>query len=271
MQRILLGLRTNTDDLSGRVLERGEIDVSIDRIKIKKALQNFIGSIQQTPPLYSAVHHKGQRLHHVARLPRNIDATAAEIASVLSGVKQRDVQIEKIELIDIKLPVISLRITCSSGTYIRSLARDLGELLGCGACLKFLRREKSGLFDLGQSIELDAALHIIEQGNLGQLVIPPQDMLKFKIIRLDAAAVEEILNGRYVDLNTLAANSNLPMTILHARVNEKVILVCNHEKKEDQIVALGRIAEKQFIKPEVVLLNPVRWQDSSVGPRRKNL
>ena len=258
---IMLGVRTNTDDLSGRVLESKEIDISIDRFKIEKILQNFVGTIQQTPPFFSAVHHNGQRLHHVARLAKHSSANTSEIANVLSCVQERHVQVEKIEIVSVELPVISLRINCSAGTYIRSLARDLGELLGCGACLKFLRREKSGLFELSQSTELDTALSLIEQGKLSQLIIPPQNVLNFKIIRLNSEATALILNGRYLDLKILADHKNLPgdspnldPEIATLNENEKVILL---SQQDDQLIALGRIAEQQFIKPEVVLLGPL--------------
>jgi len=258
---ILLGLRTNTDDLSGRVLESKEIDISIDRAKIEKVLQNFIGSIQQTPPLYSAVHHNGQRLHHLARLAKHRSANVSEIANVLSDVKQRYVQIEKIDVLSTELPIVSLRIACSTGTYIRSLARDLGELLGCGACLRFLRREKSGLFDISQSTELNKAQRLIETGKLSQLLVDPRDMLNFKTIKLDTEATALILNGRYLDLNTLADYRNAEGNYLNAdlkiealQANEKVILLSDQANNFSQIVGLGRVSEQQFIKPEVILL-----------------
>ncbi len=260
---ILLGVRTNTDDLSGRILERKDIDIGIDRAKIETTLKSFIGSIRQTPPLYSAVHHNGQRLHHLARLAKHRGANASDIANVLSDVKQRSVQIDKIDIVSIELPILSVRVNCSSGTYIRSLARDLGDVLGCGACLRFLRREKSGLFDISQSTKLHNALVLVDSGKLSQLIINPQNMLSFKTIKLDTRSTELILNGQYLDLNALLDDKNAAgysvndqLIIQKLQMNERVILLSDQVNNSSKIVALGRVSERQLIKPEIVLLAP---------------
>ena len=179
---------------------------------------------------------------------------AQAMTTFLSTVKQRDVQVDHIDLLDIKLPVISLRITCSAGTYIRSLARDLGEELGCGACLKSLRREKSGLFDLGQSIELERALSLSDKGQLKQSVIPSQNVLNFKTIKLDSESTILIVKGQFLDLQSLKAHYSCDF-----KADEKVLLLSEYGKEENFVIALGRVIQNVLIKPEIVLFSLHEW------------
>lgn len=101
---------------------------------IKQTLQSFVGEIQQSPPIYSAVKKNGRRLYEYARAGKDIE------------IPTRLVRITSIELLNINLPIFKARITCSKGTYIRSLARDMGEQLNCGAYLSMLERTKIGKF-----------------------------------------------------------------------------------------------------------------------------
>lgn len=139
--QIELGVATDTYDASGRVTRRGDAS-GVDREQLESALASFLGIIQQTPPMYSAVKYKGQRLYQLAR------------AGVEVEPKSRPAQIYHLEIEDWQPPVVTIVVECGKGTYIRSLAHDLGQSLGCGANLKGLSRLSYGPFDLKNSISL---------------------------------------------------------------------------------------------------------------------
>lgn len=134
---ILLGVKTDTLDLSGNVIEERKVNVTEGLIR--DTIASFVGEIEQIPPMYSAISIDGQRLHELARQGIEIERTA------------RSVTIHEIEIVSISLPEVTLRVSCSKGTYIRTLADDIGEKLGTLACVKTLRRTKTGIFCLSHS------------------------------------------------------------------------------------------------------------------------
>lgn len=253
LAEIQLGLRTDTDDISGRILEEKHLDSAIDRAFLESTLLQFTGIIEQLPPIYSAVHHEGRRLHHLARSPKHVSASVSDLDKVLDKVKLRKVEVKAIELVAINLPFITLRIICSSGTYIRSIARDLGSLLGCGGCLKSLRREKSGDFQLNGAVELNEVIERIKQGKLTQLMIPAKKVLNFPAVALDVEATEHILNGRYVDLNVLLSAKNSELGKEFLRRQEKIVLLFSDGDKAEYVLGLGRVIDGYSLKPEVML------------------
>lgn len=143
---VQLGLRTTTDDLEGDCLESSDPPRSLTRLDLEQALDPFRGAIEQRPPAFSAVHVQGRRAYALAR---------AGEAVVLPA---RGVTIHRLTLLswDPDLGRLELEIACSSGTYIRSLARDLGNSLGCGGALAQLRRTAALGFELSQSVPLEA-------------------------------------------------------------------------------------------------------------------
>jgi tRNA pseudouridine55 synthase len=157
--RIQLGLRTDSDDLEGTPLEQRPWP-ALDAAALARALGGFRGSLEQRPPAVSAVHVNGQRAYQLARQGQALELPA------------RTVRIHRLELLawDPALGQLELLVSCSAGTYIRALARDLGELLGCGGCLASLRRTEALGFDLGQSVPLEA----LEQTPRPALVSPLQ-------------------------------------------------------------------------------------------------
>ena len=137
--RVELGAVTDTYDGSGQIISQADTS-RIKRQQLESALASFRGSIQQTPPMYSAVKHHGQPLYKLARAGIEVDR------------KSRTAIIHRLELISWKPPVATLEVECSKGTYIRSLAHDLGQSLGCGAHLKSLVRTRCGLFDIKDAV-----------------------------------------------------------------------------------------------------------------------
>ncbi|GAB1422552.1 tRNA pseudouridine(55) synthase TruB [Anaerolineales bacterium] len=139
---IHLGIETDTYDAEGQVTSTQSIS-TIDETQIRQALSQFIGNIEQIPPMYSAIKVDGKKLYELAREGTEIER------------KSRSVYIEKIDLIQIDLPRIMLDIYCGPGTYIRSIAHDLGQKLNTVAHLYHLSRLKSGHFYLKDALELD--------------------------------------------------------------------------------------------------------------------
>lgn len=140
-----LGVRTDTDDLQGKPLSHHALPGSLPEADLDAALEPFRGTIQQRPPAYSAVHVQGQRAYALARRGEVVDLPA------------RPVTLHQLDLLrwDPATGQVELEIFCSAGTYIRSLARDLGDSLGCGAALASLRRTRALGFSLEDCVRLD--------------------------------------------------------------------------------------------------------------------
>jgi len=140
---IFLGEERDTDDSEGQIISRKNISPAPNMAVLKKTLMSFEGEQKQTPPIYSALKVKGKKAYELARKGEKV------------VLKERDVMIHSIELLLYKFPIIKIRTTVSSGTYIRALARDIGKQLGCGAYLKNLERTKIGDFNLTDAKDMN--------------------------------------------------------------------------------------------------------------------
>jgi tRNA pseudouridine55 synthase len=142
----ILGATTDTYDLTGKIIPAQIPDSQIpDSQQVEKAMENFRGTIEQKAPAYSAKKVKGKKLYELAR--------AGEDVEHLRPTKKVD--ITELEITDYNFPTLKFRVTCSSGTYIRSLANDIGEELGCGAYLSELKRTRIGKYELKDAKNLD--------------------------------------------------------------------------------------------------------------------
>lgn len=204
---ILLGVKTDTLDLSGKVLEEREVKVTEDAIR--ETVASFVGEIEQIPPMYSAISVDGQRLHELARQGIEIER------------KSRPVTVHEIEILDISLPYVTLRVSCSKGTYIRTLADDIGEKLGTLACVKTLRRSKTGLFDLSCAHTPEE----IAQNPEGCILPLDVCFMEHERIDLDEKKSKMVKNGVPIYFNshknqTLRVYDNLGSFIALSRVEE---------------------------------------------------
>jgi tRNA pseudouridine55 synthase len=138
---IRLGVETDTQDLTGKVI--AILDKLPEPGEIYAAAARFVGEIEQVPPMYSAVHHQGQRLYKLARRGEEVER------------RLRPVTVHRLEVRKIALPEVAVTVTCSSGTYIRTLAADLGAALGCGGHLTRLRRLAVGPFKVEDALALE--------------------------------------------------------------------------------------------------------------------
>lgn len=141
---LTLGSTTNSQDAEGEVMETRPVPADLDRAKIEAVMQTFRGDQYQTPPMFSAIKVKGVPLYKMARKGEEIDR------------EPRFIRVSGIELLSCELPLVSFRVQCSKGTYIRTIAHDIGEKLGCGAHLSALRRTACGALRLDKALTLDA-------------------------------------------------------------------------------------------------------------------
>lgn len=176
-----LGTETDTMDPEGRITQMR--DVPALRLEdIRDVIRTFIGEIEQTPPVYSALKYKGKRAYALARQGINVD------------LPKREVRIQSIEICSVELPELNLKIRCSGGTYIRKLASDIGKALGPGAHLKALRRLSSGPFDVKDAIE--SSVDSMDEEQIMERMIPLTDSLPdMPAIQLDQLMAHKIKNG----------------------------------------------------------------------------
>ncbi|MRR49309.1 MAG: tRNA pseudouridine(55) synthase TruB [Rhodocyclaceae bacterium] len=181
---VRLGQTTDTADAEGQVLESRPVDVN--DAQLATAIARFVGDIEQVPPMYSALKRDGKPLYEYARAGIELERQA------------RSVTIHSIEQLGRDEGDIRLRVHCSKGTYIRTLAADLGEALGCGAHLAALRRTRIGDLDIADALPL-ATLESME-GPVRDACLQPADALlsRLPIVHLDAAIAARFLHGQTV-------------------------------------------------------------------------
>ncbi len=183
---ILLGKTTDTYDADGRVLTTNPVD-NITEAQFEETLQQFVGEIEQVPPPYSAIKIKGRKAYEMAREGEEFD------------LQPRKINVYSLELLEWAPPEAVVDVYCSSGTYIRSLANDLGKMLGCGAHLVGLRRTKSGRFTLRDAVPLRKLRESFDDGSWYQYVIPAAEALSdWPSIELTEANVDAIRHGHRV-------------------------------------------------------------------------
>ena len=159
---LLLGQSTDTQDTTGTVLLKEEVSVSGEQAR--EAVLSFIGKYEQVPPMYSALKVNGQKLCDLARAGKEVER------------KARTVEIYDIEILDVCLPRIRMRVSCSKGTYIRTLCHDIGEKLGCHGCMENLIRTRAGQFSLEDSLTFAQVEALEREGALEEAILPVDKM-----------------------------------------------------------------------------------------------
>jgi len=186
---IELGTSTDTYDATGKITKQADYS-SVSLQQLEQSLENFRGAIQQTPPMFSAVKHNGQRLYSLAREGVSVER------------KSRPANIYRLELVSFKPPRVILDVECSRGTYIRSLAHDLGEMLGCGAHISGLSRLGYGPFCIEDAVSLAQLESAVNGGGWQQYVYPIDSVLRhWQTIVVDEEQERLIKNGSGVDIS----------------------------------------------------------------------
>jgi len=168
----LPGLVTDTQDITGNVLQRQECNVTLEQLQ--GVLEDFRGELMQVPPMYSALKVNGKKLYELAREGIEIER------------KARTVHFYEISILEVKLPLVRMEVTCSKGTYIRTLCHDIGEKLGCHGCMEQLIRTRVGQFDRNGAHTLDEIAAIVGEGRLSEILVPVDEM--FAALRSFATA-----------------------------------------------------------------------------------
>ncbi|MDL2322209.1 tRNA pseudouridine(55) synthase TruB, partial [Desulfosarcina sp. OttesenSCG-928-B08] len=156
---MVLGLTTDTQDATGRVCAEAPVDPDISAETVREVAEQFVGPIQQIPPVYSALKHQGTPLYRLARKGIAVEKPA------------RPVTIHHLDIEAVELPVVRFSVSCSAGTYIRTLCADMGQALGCGGHLATLRRTAACGFSVDQAFSLDALEALKKEGQLATAVI----------------------------------------------------------------------------------------------------
>lgn len=155
---LLLGRETDTQDISGAVLK--EREVTVQEEQVRQAVFGFLGEYDQTPPMYSALKVNGKKLYELARAGKEVERA------------KRRVVIHSIQILEVALPRVTLEVTCSKGTYIRTLCHDIGGVLGCGGCMEKLTRIRAAGFSVEDSHTLSQVEQAVKDGKLQEYLLP---------------------------------------------------------------------------------------------------
>ena len=223
---ICLGVTTDTQDREGQILrtvDPGGYDLTSQ--KIEDCLGQFRGRILQLPPMYSAHKQRGEPLYKLARRGEEVERALQEV------------EISVLELRGIALPALDLHVECSKGTYIRTLAHDIGQCLGCGAHLAALRRTRSGNFCLAGAMTLDT----VEEGLTSDSIIPLSQAVSFlPAIEVDEAQALQITNGQGIPL---------PGGDRQAEAGQMVRVMARHRAALIAVGGIERDGQNLLIKP----------------------
>lgn len=181
---LLLGQETDTQDTTGEVLARCPVNVSEE--EVRRTAASFIGSQKQVPPMYSALKVEGKKLYELARAGKEVERPA------------RDIQIDELTMNWIKLPRVGMTVTCSKGTYIRTLCYDLGKALGCGGCMEKLTRTRVERFLIQDSLTLSQIETLRDENRVEEIILPIEAMFDGPRAIANEAGNKKLINGNPV-------------------------------------------------------------------------
>jgi tRNA pseudouridine55 synthase len=209
---IALGVETDTQDSTGKVIETREVPALADA-ELEKLRRAFTGTLMQTPPMFSALKKDGVRLYRLARKGQTVDRAP------------REIKVESLRLWTLGASELGFEVTCSKGTYIRTLAADMGQSLGCGAHLKILRRLTCGHLSVENAISLDDIENAKARGEVPLLSLN-EALSQLRAVSLDSHGVSSLRMGRQEVLAGLGA----------PKEGEKIVRLLDAEKN---LVALA--------------------------------
>lgn len=185
-----LGFCTDTQDISGNILEQKEVCVAED--KVRDVILSFVGKYEQIPPMYSALKVNGKKLYELAREGIEVER------------KSRSVEIHEIEIMDVSLPDITMRVHCSKGTYIRTLCHDIGLELGCFGTMVELQRTKVAGFHLENAYKLSEIEKMVQMQQFNDILTKTEDMFEFVSVRVAPPYEKLLFNGNPIYLNQIS-------------------------------------------------------------------
>lgn len=246
----LLGRVTDTQDSSGRTLE--EYPVTCSGEEVRQCLLSFQGEQSQIPPMYSALKQGGRKLYELAREGKEVER------------EPRKVHFYQIEIMELNLPRVVFRVTCSKGTYIRTLCHDLGARLGCGACMDHLTRVRVGRFGLKEARKLSQIQELQDQGGMEQCLIPTDQIFaELPAYRVRAEADGLAHNGNPLEEKQLVSEE----------WGQKSLLVAKGEKGEQEkqkgLQEPGEVKKEGQVRlydSEGIFVGIFRWREGLYRP-----
>lgn len=217
---VKLGVSTDTDDITGNIISESQVNITNEQIS--GALKRFTGILMQRPPIYSALKKDGVRLYKLAR-----EGKAAEVES-------REIEVFSINLISSLNAdnVFEIDVHVSKGTYIRSLARDIGEYLGCGACLAALKRTYAGGFSLEDCVSLDA----LNEENIGDYLISEERAVgHLRAVTVTERQAVRFCNGGQLDLDRLKEKNFTESELVRVKLNDKFLGIGAADLEKNQL------------------------------------
>lgn len=191
---MLLGKTSDTEDFSGKILSERAVDVTEE--DVIDAIKSFVGTYAQVPPMYSAIKVNGKKLYELAREGKEIERTP------------RQVVIHSIEILDIKLPYVTFQVSCGKGTYIRSLCRDIGEKLSCGALMYSLVRdcvnatETGKVFNKEDALTLSQIEEFVSTDEISPYILPTDSMFpNYHKVQVCGEGCKKLANGNFLHTN----------------------------------------------------------------------
>ncbi len=226
---MLLGTRTDTQDISGNILSQTEVNVT--KIQIMDVIGSFTGEYDQIPPMYSALKHNGKKLYELARQGIEIER------------KPRRVNIKSILINDINLEdndkTVTFTVECSKGTYIRTLCEDIGNRLGCGACMQSLKRTRVGSFSIDNSYTLSQIEQMVQAGKTDEILTPIDEMFSdSKKIIISQEYDKLLYNGNKLPCNSIQGKNDV-----QHNEDEQVRVY----DKNDEFIGVYRFKGNEFV------------------------
>ena len=226
---MLLGMRTDTQDISGNILSQTEVNVT--KIQIMDVIGSFTGEYDQIPPMYSALKHNGKKLYELARQGIEIER------------KPRRVNIKSILINDINLEdndkTVTFTVECSKGTYIRTLCEDIGNRLGCGACMQSLKRTRVGSFSIDNSYTLSQIEQMVQAGKTDEILTPIDEMFSDSRKVIISQEYDKLLyNGNKLPYNSIQGKNDV-----QHNEDEQVRVY----DKNDEFIGVYRFEGNEFV------------------------
>ena len=200
---------TDTQDITGTVIRTGQVNVTED--EVRECIRSFQGEQMQVPPMYSALKVGGKKLYEMAREGIEIER------------KPRPVHFYNIEVIEMELPRVKIRVHCSKGTYIRTLCHDIGEKLGCGGCMEKLLRTRVERFELLGARKLSQIQEFADRGKIEDIVIPVDQMFdSFSGCKVKQEADRLVHNGNFFPISLLENEAIIRNTGEQLRIYDSI-------------------------------------------------
>ncbi|MEG0430422.1 MAG: tRNA pseudouridine(55) synthase TruB [Anaerovoracaceae bacterium] len=225
-----LGITTDTQDIWGNVLVQKDTS-NIKKEDIVKVCSTFVGEITQVPPKYSALKVNGKKLYEYARAGQDVE------------IKSRKITIKNLDIKEINGDEIVFEVTCSKGTYVRTICQDIGEALGVGGTMSGLTRTASGVFNIQNSITIDELRQKTREEILEMLLPTDYPLVNFGVLKLNYEAAKDFVNGK--KMNTIKRTSEITKTS-NSLYNEMYKIYFN-----DDFLGIARIENNILIADKV--------------------